>query len=240
MNITAVASTPISIPAPVPLKVEQGIKESNLQPKAVTEPVFTEKQLANLRIASCRPGVSDRFNMNNEYNRQDDPYGNGAPLKKDECCWNCRFYDMLDKSYMAKRLARGINSEIENFRQKLSKEFPELSTLPFEFTVDENGNIRILESDLLSRREISLLTEAVNNHEPLKNVVAAHAKFLINFASYLKIAEDMEALSYKNFSSWVNYTALLSDTTDEFNIFGQPKKTHHTHFTDRNMISVRA
>jgi hypothetical protein len=240
MNINAIASNPINISTPVKSSIEENIKEKPLQPKAATEPVYTEKQLANLRILNCSPNTSDRFNMNKEYNRQDDPFGNGAPLKKNECCWSCRSYDMAYMSYEAKRLVKRIDSELQNFRQILAKEFPELSGTPFEFTIDENGRIRILESDLLSRREIALLTESIQEYEPLKNVITAHAKLIIDFANNLKTPEGKEALSYKNFSTLVNYTNLLAHTTDEFNIFGQPNKDQRMHFTDRNMINVRA
>jgi hypothetical protein len=240
VNINAVASNPLNISAPVKSSIEENIKEKPLQPKAATEPVYTEKQLANLRILNCQPNTSDRYNMNEDFNRQDDPFGNGAPLKKNECCWTCRSYDMADMTYIAARLVKNINSELLNFRQKLAREFPELSALPFELTIDENGSIKILESDLLSHREIALLTESIQEYEPLKKVITAHAKLLINFANNLKTPEGKEALSFKNFSTLVNYTNLLAYATDEFNIFGQPKTTQRMHFTDRNTINLIA
>lgn len=180
--------------------------------------------------------MSDRV-----FTRETNPFNETLPpLKKDECCWECREFQMSTLASNASMLIEKISDKLQNFRQSIAKDFPALSSTPFDFTVDANGKIKVLNSDLLSDLETAFLTEAMQDYEPLRELIMAHAETIISYVSFLKRPEEEEPFSFKHFSALINYAALLADTTGKLNIFGQPKENDRIHANDRYRLDVKA
>ncbi|MCD5969672.1 hypothetical protein [Pseudomonas quasicaspiana] len=237
MNINSIASPPLKPSAIDQPKVEQVLATSAIRYTRLIS--SDESENTTLKILNCNPFMVGPIFRDIVFTRETDPLDRGwAPLKKDECCWGCRSDQMDTLASNASSLIENIGVELQNFRQKIAKDFPALSATPFDFTVDASGKVKVLNSDLLSDLETAFLTEAMQDYEPLRELITAHAETIISYVSFLKRPEEEEPFSYKHFSSLVNYAALLADTMGKLNIFGQPKENDRTHTNNRNRIDV--
>ncbi|MCD5976961.1 hypothetical protein [Pseudomonas quasicaspiana] len=239
MNINAIASTPLKLSAIDQPKVEQVLTPiATKQTKLISS---EESKNPTLKILDCWPIMRDPRYEDIEFTRETYPYNSEwIPLKKDECCWGCREREMDRLGSNASMLIEKISDKLQNFRQTIAKDFPALSSTPFDFTVDANGKVKVLNSELLSDLETAFLTEAMQDYEPLRELIMAHAETIISYVSFLKRPEEEDPFSYKHFSALVNYAALLADTTGKLNIFGQPKEDGNIHANDRYRLDVKA
>ncbi|MBC3949973.1 hypothetical protein [Pseudomonas folii] len=239
MNINSIASNPLKLSAIDQPKVEQALTPiATKQTKLISS---EDSKNPTLKILDCWPIMRDPRYEDIEFTRETYPYNSEwIPLKKDECCWGCREREMATLASNASMLIEKISDKLQDFRQTIAKDFPALSTTPFDFTVDANGKVKVLNSELLSDLETAFLTEAMQDYEPLRELIMAHAETIISYVSFLKRPEEEEPFSYKHFSALVNYAALLADTTGKLNIFGQPKEDGNIHANDRYRLDVKA
>ncbi|PHN32628.1 hypothetical protein [Pseudomonas sp. ICMP 561] len=239
MNINAVASNPIKFSAADQPKVQQLLEGSAVRQR--TSISSDESENATLRIWNCRPFFTGPPMSDMIFTRETNPFNERlTALRKDECCWGCRHRDMDNLAWVANDLVEKISVELQNFRQTIAKDFPALSSTPFDFTVDANGKVKVLNSELLSDLETAFLTEAMQDYEPLRELIMAHAETIISYVSFLKRPEEEEPFSYKHFGALVNYAALLADTTGKLNIFGQLKENDRIHANNRRRIDIEA
>lgn len=238
MNVNAIASSPIKFSATEQPKVEQVLEVPAFkQTKHISS---EESENITLKILSCTPFITGPPMSDMVFTRETYPYNKEwAPLNKDECCWGCRESNMYRLASAASRQVEEISVQLQNFRQKIAKDFPALSATPFDFTVDASGKVNVLNSDVLSDLETAFLTNAIQDYEPLRKAIMDHAEIIISYVSFLKRPEEEEPFSYKHFSALVNYAALLADTTGMLNIFGQLKENDDIHTNDRSRLSVK-
>jgi uracil-DNA glycosylase len=168
---------------------------------------------------------------------RENPPGNLRALKDSECCWRCVLTVMIRLHDDAKLALRNIQSGLEAFRSHLNRAIPELAGKVFKFTIDSDGLVKVMDTDDLSPLERTTLTDAIRNFKTLNNAIKSHADILLEYASFLKPREGEAPLSFENFSTYVDYGALLSDNTGYLDIFGRSYAAPMTHH-DRNVISV--
>ncbi|HEX8594006.1 MAG TPA: hypothetical protein VF682_12130 [Pseudomonas sp.] len=189
--------------------VEQGVNTPSSEPTSATKP------------GKCIVGLNNMYKTEEENFSREGRYGM-VPLREGECCWTCRHWQMYDLYLTAEELLENVKDELTAFKEFLARENPELAIKPFNFTLDLNAELTIVDSDDISPHEKIMLTQAIRDYKSLSDAIQSHAKTLIKYASYLEPDEGEEPLSIRNFSSRVDYGALLSDTTGTIGLFGKP------------------
>ena len=146
--------------------------------------------------------------------------GQMVDLMDSECCWTCRKSEVMIVRTIARVALEDIKSELVGFNAFLALNQPELSEKPFLFTVDREGEVCIVDSNELNPIEKALLTQAIRDYKSLSSAIQYHTKVLIQYSSYFKPEAGEEPLTLKNFSRRVDYGALLSNSTDFIDMYG--------------------
>lgn len=171
------------------------------------------------RRPNCLFGAITGMTAEENFSRED-RHGQMVDLMDSECCWTCRTIEAMVVKTIAQVALEDIKSELVGFNAFLALNQPELSEKPFFFTVDREGDVCIVDSNELNPIEKALLTQAIRDYKSLSSAIQYHAKVLIQYSSYFKPEAGEEPLTLKNFSTRVDYGALLSNPTDSMDMYG--------------------
>ena len=184
-----------------------------------SKPASEMNDVVIFRRSNCLFGAITGMTAEQNFSRED-RYGKMVDLKDNECCWTCRKSELMVIRTIAEVALGEIKSELVNFNAFLALNQPDLSGKPFLFTVDREGEVCIVDSDELSPVEKAILTQAIRDYKTLSSAIQYHAKVLIQYSNYFKSEAGEEPLTLKNFSNRVDYAALLSNSTDFMDMYG--------------------
>lgn len=101
---------------------------------------------------------------------------------------------------------RGLQLKFEQFTDHVKDLRPDIASVEFSFTLDENANIKILASPVeLSEVDIDWLTKEINNFDGLRATAHAHSKTLMAMIDHLEPYKGKYTLNRYNFQSTMFY-----------------------------------
>ena len=248
INPNSAAKLPYPTPASRNAKAEKAIQANHEQRQSLrTTSQPSDKPVSSIDTLKGYRGSSDQqclfqgvIGMTADQNyARENPWGGPEVLKEKECCWTCRHYELSTLRQFAETGVNTIKSELQDFKNSLAKTYPELSTKPFNFTLDACGQISIVDSDELTPLEQAILTQSIRDHKRLNAALQAHAETLIKYASYKAPEPGQDILSMENLGTRVNYAALLAHPTGALDLFGNPWVPNEP-IHERRSIDIKA
>ncbi|WP_426117589.1 hypothetical protein [Pseudomonas sp. DSP3-2-2] len=101
---------------------------------------------------------------------------------------------------------RGLQLKFEQFTDHVKDLRPDIASVEFSFTLDENAKIKILASPVeLSEVDIDWLTKEINNFDDLRATAHAHSKTLMAMIDHFEPYKGKYTLNRYNFQSTLFY-----------------------------------
>lgn len=126
------------------------------------------------------------------------------------------FY-LIDITLESSGKLREINSTFGEFSARLKDLRPDIASSTYGFTLDENGNIKILDGrHPLSEADKLWLTDEINKFKDFRNTVHAHSKALMALVDHTRDFGGKYNLNRHNFQSVIDYRDILNTSQHDF------------------------